>query len=156
MTIHNRQWQIMPILEPFVVTSSTHFIYLKSTFLCPLPLLRIAVGYGWSHIENIFFPLFPSLVELQSINHPDSNRGRFSSGMKLILVNLPVCRCRRATYRRRQGDIHADVGKSFSRHTQGTTHTNAWWCIKLAQRVILGFSMGSLARLCALVAAAAT
>ena len=55
-----------------------------------------------------FFPLFPSLVELQSINHPDSNLsciftffeihgGRMSSRMKLILVNLPLCRrrCRR-------------------------------------------------------------
>ena len=101
-------------------------------FLCPHPLLRIDVDYRWSHIE-FFFPLFPSLVELQSINHPDSNLsciftffeihgGRMSSRMKLILVNLPLCRCRR---RRRQGDIHADVGKSFSRHTQGTTHTNA-------------------------------
>ena len=141
--------------------------YLKSTqdsiFLSPLPLLRIDVDYGWSHRESISFPSFPSLLELQSINHPDSNLwciftsleihgGRMSRGMKLFLANLPLCRCRR----RRQGDIHADVGKSFSRHTQGTTHTNAWWCIKLAQRVILGFSMGSLARLCALVAAAAT
>ena len=31
VTIHNKQWPIIPILGPSRVTSSTHFMYLKST-----------------------------------------------------------------------------------------------------------------------------